>query len=91
MSKVSAAQVVTPVEALESPVASLIPVTPTGVDESVIVPLPSTPLTLEPQQLIVPPARNAHVCNAPAVICVAPLMPVTATGVDELVVVPSPS
>ena len=42
-------------------VASVIPVTVTGVEELVVVPLPSCPVPLSPQQLTVPPPERAQV------------------------------
>jgi hypothetical protein len=41
--------------------ASVKPLTKTGIDESVVVPLPSWPSALPPQQLTLPLAINAHV------------------------------
>jgi hypothetical protein len=70
--------------------ASLIPVTLTGVHESVVVPFPNWPETPYPQQLIVPPERSAHTWPPPAVICVASLIPLTPTGVHETNVAPFP-
>ena len=67
------------------------PVTGPGVEDVVVVPFPSWPPLLSPQQSTVPPVRSAHANQLPATISVTPLRPETATGVDELVVVPSPS
>src|SRR4051812_22341465 len=71
--------------------------TATAVKDSVVVPLPSWPLPLYPQQYAQPPER-AHMCPVvtglpppPAVIAVAFVRLETVTGIDESVVVPSPS
>src|SRR5947208_1469393 len=74
-------------------VAVVIPVT---VAEGVVaiaplvVPLPSWPKLLSPQQRTVPSWRSAQVCSAPAATA-AGMIPLTVTGVEELVVVPLPS
>src|SRR5580704_4980799 len=62
-------------------------VTGTGVEELVVVPLPSWPSLLRPQHSTVPPESSAQAES----IAVGPLRPETATGVEELVVVPLPS
>ena len=67
------------------------PDTVTGVVELVVVPSPSCPKSLPPQQRAVPSASSAHVCIHPAVMATAPVRPDTTTGVVELVAVPSPS
>ena len=69
------------------------PLTATGVEELVNVPLPNCPSKLPPQHLTVPAANSAHECATPPeiVIATAPLRPLTATGIDESVVVPLPS
>jgi len=72
-------------------VAVAIPVTAMGVDESVVVPLPSSPSGLCPQHLAAPPASTAHVWLKPVAMAVALVIPLTATGVNESVVVPLPS
>jgi len=66
-------------------------VTKTGVGLSVVVPLPSSPYQLAPQQRTEPPVRRAQVWLPPAEIAVAVVMPLTTTGVELSVVVPSPS
>jgi uncharacterized membrane protein len=73
-------------------VASVIPGTAIGVDDGVLVPLPSSPKRLLPQHMAVPSARTAHEWSPPALMVVASVMPVTVTAVDgEGVVVPTPS
>jgi hypothetical protein len=72
-------------------VAVVMPMTATGVELSVVVPSPSSPKALRPQQLTEPPVRRAHVSLPPAEIAVAVVMPLTATGVELFVVVPLPS
>ena len=57
----------------------------------VVVPSPSWPEKLEPQQRAVPFASNAHECRPPAAMAAALERPLTTTGVDELVVVPFPN
>ena len=54
----------------------------TGVDEFVVVPFPSWPEALSPQQLTLPLARAAHECDVPAVITIAPVRVLTATGAE---------
>jgi hypothetical protein len=44
-------------------VAPLKPETATGVDEAVVVPFPSWPLTLRPQHDAAPPANTAQECE----------------------------
>jgi hypothetical protein len=61
------------------------PLTTTGIDEFVVVPLPNSPLKLSPQHLAVPFANNAHEYLSPAVIATALVRPNTITGVDERV------
>jgi hypothetical protein len=66
--------------------------TGTGTSESVVVPSPRSPNSLDPQQSIVPEASTAHgEAPSPLVTLIALVMPVTATGMSESVVVPSPS
>jgi len=72
-------------------VAPLRPETATGVEEAVVVPLPSLPYPLSPQHSTVPPESTAQAESPATAIAVAPLRPETATGVEELVVVPLPS
>jgi hypothetical protein len=72
-------------------VASLIPVTGTGAVELVVVPLPSSPLVLSPQQRTMPSASLAQVWSHSALTAVALVMSVTGTGTYENLVVPSPS
>ena len=64
--------------------AVLMPLTETGVDWSVVLPLPSCPLPASPQHLAVPPERTAQVWEDedPIETEVAVLMPLTETGVD---------
>src|SRR5437870_1511420 len=66
------------------------PETLTGVDRFVVVPSPSWPWMLSPQQRTVP-ATSAQVSSRPAAIAAAFVRPETLTGVGRLVVVPSPS
>ena len=68
-------------------VALLIPVTGTGVVESALVPLPSCPKPLDPQQAMVLSLRVAQVWDHPPLTLVALVMPVTGTGVLELALV----
>ena len=72
-------------------VGSMSPVTVTGVVALVVVPSPSCPAALLPQQATVLLLRVAHVWSLPAVMVVTLVSPVTVTGVVALVVVPSPS
>ena len=77
-------------------VAGVKALTATGVNEPVVVPLPSWPAALFPQHFIVPPERRAKAWAdasivPPAAIAVAVVMPLTATEVTGSVVVPSPS
>ena len=64
------------------------PVTATGTDEPVVVPLPSWPELLEPQHETVPSDPRAQTLVRRAATAVAFEIPDTTTGVDELVVVP---
>ena len=59
------------------------PLTLTGVKELVVVPLPSSPVSLKPQHATVPPVRSAQVWSSPAEIWVTPEMPLSLTGVEE--------
>src|SRR5207249_1684907 len=67
--------------------------TRTGVNRSVVVPSPSWPSTLRPQQKAVPAAVTPQVWTAPAVTAAQPppARASTRTGLDRLVVAPSPS
>src|SRR5436190_24342705 len=70
----------------------LSPLTPTGVYESFVVPLPSWPNELRPQHLTAPLLKSAHVWPPPIAIAItAPPSPTTSTGVDRMLNVPSPS
>ena len=71
--------------------AVVMPLTSTGVELSVVVPLPSSPYQFSPQQRTEPPARRAHVWKPPEAIASAVVMPLTATEVELSVVVPLPS
>jgi hypothetical protein len=84
------AHVASPVPA-EMAVTPVRPVTATGVDELVVVPLPSSPWALYPQQSTVPFESSAQAEYSPAEMAVTLVGPRTATGVDELIVVPLPS
>ena len=53
------------------------PVTWTGTLLSKVVPLPSSPLSLEPQAQTVPSERSASTKDPPVAICVTPVSPVT--------------
>jgi len=65
--------------------------TATGVVLPSLVPSPSWPSKLLPQQSVAPPLIRAQVSFPPAATAVAPLTPETETGVDPPVVVPLPS
>ena len=56
-----------------------------------LVPSPSWPAQLDPQQYAVPPATRPQVCAAPATSAVKVRPPLTATGAVRLVLLPSPS
>jgi hypothetical protein len=75
----------------ETATAVLIPLTITGVDELLELPLPSCPNGLYPQHLIVPFESTAQVCPFLAETATAVLIPLTITGVDELLKLPLPS
>ena len=66
------------------------PLTWTGVDESVVVLLPSWPLLLSPQHHTVPSVLTAQVCSVPAAALATvvrvpvPPGPLTWTGVDAV-------
>ena len=72
-------------------VASVMPVTCTGITELLLVPLPSWPWLLLPQQDMVPSWWSAQECTRPAVMAVVSVMPETCTGTEESSLVPSPS
>ena len=59
------------------------PLTATGVDELVVVPLPSWPEELRPQHLTVPVVSRAHECRPAGRDRATAVRPLTATGVDE--------
>src|SRR2546425_446730 len=67
--------------------------TRTGVNRPVVVPSPSWPLPLAPQQYAAPAAVTPQVWAAPAVTAakLTPAGACTSTGLDRSVVVPSPS
>ena len=65
--------------------------TSTGLAEVVVVPLPSWPESLAPQQNTRPSFKRAQLCCAPAVISTAPASPETAAGRARSTVLPSPS
>ena len=67
------------------------PLAATGVVESVVVPLPSCPALLFPQQTLEPSFFSAQLWYPPALMAVASLSPLTATGVVLFVLVPSPN
>ncbi len=56
-----------------------------------MVPLPSWPNELSPQQRSVPSRKRAQVWALPAAVCTASASPVTWVGLGRLVVLPSPS
>src|ERR1700716_3115157 len=72
-------------------VAVVIPETATGVEPSVVVPLPSWPLSLAPQQWRFPAVCRGQLWSPPAAISITVLMAAPATGVGLSVFVPSPS
>ena len=69
----------------------------TGIERFVVVPSPSWPDELRPQQRTAPPDRRAHVWYAPAAMLVTPDSgsppgdTSTTTGTDDEARVPSPS
>ena len=65
-------------------VASVMPTTPTGIEESSSLLLPRWPPQLLPQQDMVPSWWSAQECPPPAVMAVASVMPVTLAGTDDL-------
>src|SRR5207245_11273560 len=67
------------------------PDTPTGAALGVVVPCPSRPKRLSPQQYAAPPGVTPQVVPAPALTAAKVRPPDTATGVALLVVVPFPS
>src|SRR5580658_7190628 len=64
-------------------VAPVSPETATGVDELVIVPLPSCPVAFHPQHCTVPPAISAHADSVPTETAMALVMLPTAIGAME--------
>ena len=75
----------------EMAVASVMRLTCTGNGVSLVVPFPSCPLLLLPQQDIAPPSRSAQVWMLPAVMAVASEMSATGTGAEYLSAVSLPS
>ena len=71
--------------------AFVMPLTETGVELLVVLPLPSSPAMLEPQHSILWLERRAQVWMEPALTWVAFVTPVTGTGVELWVVLPLPS
>src|SRR5262245_32281419 len=67
------------------------PVTTTGVGESLLLPLPSCPSLLCPQQRAVLSASSAQLCSKPAVTAMAVVIPATLRADPEGAFVPSPS
>ena len=67
------------------------PLTRTGADRLVVLPSPSSPLELVPQQRAVPSARTAQLWTEPVASATAWLRPVTTTGDSLTVVLPSPT
>jgi hypothetical protein len=61
------------------------PNTLTGEVRVVVVPSPSCPLVLLPQQSIAPVGRRAQVCVLPATTSTASLIPTATTGTRVLV------
>jgi len=77
-------------------VASVMPVTCTGTDESALpefglsppCPFPSCPQLLLPQQDMVPSWWSAQECPTSAVMAVASIMPKTCTGTEDMALFP---
>src|SRR4051794_23900912 len=67
-----------------TPVASVSPVTVTGVADETVAPLPSWPPSLSPQQTTWPVARTAQAWKIPHAAATASLIPATATGVADV-------
>src|SRR5438128_1301547 len=65
--------------------------TGTGLDRFVLVPSPSCPSPLDPQQYAAPLGVTPQVCRPPALTATNGRPPATGTGLDWLVVVPAPS
>src|SRR3989442_10364226 len=69
--------------------------TSTGLDWFVVVPSPSWPLPLAPQQYAaaLSPVASPQVCKSPPVTAakLTPAGACTSTGLDRFVIVPSPS
>jgi hypothetical protein len=74
-----------------TPAKLTLPATSTGVDRFVVVPSPSWPNPLSPQQYAAPLATRPQVWVPFTLIAANVTIPETATGVDLFVVVPSPS
>jgi hypothetical protein len=73
-----------------TPLAS--PLTGTGVELSLKLPLPNWPTSFLPQHLTAPPLARAQLCSSPAATAVTPLLrPVTSTGVKRAAVLLSPN
>ena len=73
------------------------PLTCTGLNRTVVLPSPTAPSSLYPQQTTPPEACNAHIVTPPLLTAEipdsvpVPPTPVTDTGLRRVVVVPSPS
>jgi hypothetical protein len=67
------------------------PDTATGIDESVVVPLPTWPYEFRPQHRTEPPFMSTQTYPLPDEMPRAPDNPVTCTGLIESSVVPFPS
>src|SRR5438094_10525809 len=67
------------------------PATSTGTALLVVVPLPSSPTVLKPQQYAAPPVVSPHVKPLPVLTTAKLSPPETSTGVPLPVVEPSPS
>src|SRR5664279_3263517 len=65
--------------------------TGTGVELSVVPPLPNSPSAPFPQACTVPSASNAYPVVAPAAMAVTPVSPDTVTGVELSAVRPLPN
>ena len=87
------AQACEPLPVLMATTPLVSPLTCVGVDFPTMVPSPTCPLSLKPQQFAAPVLRTAHVKSPPDEIAVTPpVSPVTCVGVQRSVtVVPSPS
>jgi hypothetical protein len=67
------------------------PATAVGVALLVVVPLPSWPYVLSPQQYATPPVVSAQALESPTLIRLKLSPPATRVGVARASVVPSPS